>query len=178
MPGSREVGGAEVLGAGQLVEAVAAVARGALDQRVAERADVTGRHPHLGVHQDPGVEAHDVVAVLDHRPPPGALHVVLQLDAEGPVVPHGVDAAVDLGRREDEAAALGQRDDRVEGGDGRRDVAGIDGGGGHRVLRWYATVEGPRGMTGARMVAGGPPPRGLTAVVWFGHTTDVGRSTD
>ena len=74
----------------------------ALDERVAERPDVAGRDPHLGVHEDPGVEADDVVALLDHRPPPGALDVVLQLDPERPVVPDGVDAAVDLassGRR-------------------------------------------------------------------------------
>ena len=78
-----EVGGAQVLGAGQLVEPVAAVAAPALDQRVAERADVAAGDPHLGVHQDPGVEADDVVAVLDHRAPPGALDVVLELDARG-----------------------------------------------------------------------------------------------
>ena len=71
----------QVLGAGQLVEAEAAVVGLALDQRVAEAADVAGRHPHLRVHQDPGVEPDDVVALLDHRPPPGALDVVLQLDA-------------------------------------------------------------------------------------------------
>ena len=130
--GVPELGGAQVLGAGQLIEPVAAVAAGALDEGVAERADVPGRDPDLGVHQDPGVEADDVVPLLDHRPPPRALDVVLELDAEGPVVPHRVDAAVDLRRREDEAAALGQRDDRVEGGDGRRDVVGIDGRGGHR----------------------------------------------
>ena len=81
---------------GQLVEPEAPVVGLALDQRVAERADVPGRHPDLRVHEDPGVEPDDVVALLDHRPPPGALDVVLELDAERPVVPHGVDAAVDL----------------------------------------------------------------------------------
>ena len=69
----------------------------ALDQRVAERPDMARRHPYLGVHEDPGIEPDDVIALLDHRPPPGALDVVLELDAEGAVVPDGVDAAVDLG---------------------------------------------------------------------------------
>ena len=68
--------------------------------------DVAGRDPDLRVHQDPGIEPDDVVALLDHRPPPGALDVVLELHAERPVVPHGVDPAVDLARREDEAAPL------------------------------------------------------------------------
>ena len=121
----------EILGSGQLVEAVAAVAFGALDQGVAERAHVTRRDPHLGVHEDAGIQPHDVVAILDHGPPPGALDVVLELHAQGPVVPHGVDAAVDLGRGEDEAAALGQRDDRLEVGDGGRDGVRIGGGVGH-----------------------------------------------
>ena len=124
MPRVLQLGRRQVLGAGQLVEPEALVVGRALDQRVAERADVPGRHPDLGVHEDPGVEPDDVVALLDHRPPPGALDVVLELDPERAVVPDRVDAAVDLARREDEAAALGERHDRVELGDGGRDVVG------------------------------------------------------
>ena len=119
-----ELGRGQVLGAGELVEPEPAVVGRALDERIAERADVAGRDPDLRVHQDPGIEPDDVVALLDHRPPPGPLDVVLELDAEGPVVPHGVDAAVDLARGEDEAAPLGERHDRVEVGDGGRDVVG------------------------------------------------------
>ena len=101
-----QVGRRQVLGAGQLVEPEALVVGLALDQRVAERADVAGRDPHLRVHEDPGVEPDDVVALLDHRPPPRPLDVVLELDPERTVVPDRVDAAVDLARREDEAAPL------------------------------------------------------------------------
>ena len=79
------------------------------------------RDPHLWVHEDAGIEPDDVVALLDHRPPPCPLDVVLELDPERTVIPDRVDAAVDLARREDEAAALGERDDRVELGDGGRD---------------------------------------------------------
>ena len=113
-PGIGEVGHGQLLGAGQLVEPVAAMAGGAFDQRIGERADVARRDPDLGMHQDAGVQADDVVALLDHRPPPGPLDVVLELDAERAVVPHGVDAAVDLRAREDEAAPLRERHDRVE----------------------------------------------------------------
>ncbi len=108
--------------AGQLVEPEAQLVSGALDQRIAERLDVAGRHPHLGVHQDAGIEADDVVALLDHGPPPGALDVVLELDAERAVVPHGVDAAVDLRAGKHEAAPLGERHDGVEVGDGGRRI--------------------------------------------------------
>ena len=94
-----------------------------------------GGHPDLRVHEDPGIEPDDVVALLDHRPPPGALDVVLELDAERPVVPDGVDAAVDLARREDEAAPLRQRDDGLELGDGGRDVV--------RVLAAGSVTETP-----------------------------------
>ena len=61
-----------------------------------------------------GVEADDVVAQLHHRPPPGVLHVAEHQHAEGPVVVGGPEAAVDLGAREHEAAALAQVDDLVE----------------------------------------------------------------
>ena len=67
------------------------------------------------------------LALLDHRLPPGPLDVVLQLDAERPVVPDGVDPAVDLGAGEDEAAPLREADDRLELGHGGR---------GHRRRGW------------------------------------------
>ncbi len=135
-----QVGRAQALGAGQLVEAIAAMAGRALDEWVAEAADVTGGDPDLGVHEDPRVEPDDVLALLDHRPPPRALDVVLQLDAERPVVPDGVDPAVDLGAREHEAAALRERHDRLEIGDRGRDVVGSGNGRGvgHGGLQWAA----------------------------------------
>ena len=106
------------------------------------------RYPHLRVHQDAGVDADDVVAQLHHLAPPRALDVVLQLNAEWPVVPHGVDAAVDLARRKDESATLGQRDDRVEIGDGRGRISG-----GRQVRQGKKTLQ--IAPTMARPVAGG-----------------------
>ena len=65
------------------------------------------------------VEADDVVARLHHRAPPLALDVLLELDAERAVVPRRAGAAVDLAARVDEAPALGEGDDVVDGGGGR-----------------------------------------------------------
>src|SRR5205085_693636 len=97
------VGLCQILGTGQLVESVAVAVLNALDERVAERRDMAARHPDLRVHEDARVEADDVVTFLDHGTPPGVLDVLLELDAEWPVVPHGIDAAIDLGRGKDEA---------------------------------------------------------------------------
>src|ERR671915_1884890 len=84
----------------------------------------------------PGIEADDVVPFLDHRAPPRAFDVVLELDLQRPVVPHGVDAAVDLRRGEDEAAPLRKRDDRLEVVERRTRIVGRRGrlavGDGHR----------------------------------------------
>ena len=62
---------------------------------------------------DRAVEALDVVALAHDALPPERLQVVLQLDAERPVVPEAVDAAVDLARLEDEAAPRAERHDVV-----------------------------------------------------------------
>jgi hypothetical protein len=90
----------------------------ALHQRVAEAGQVPRRLPGARVLDDRRVERHDVVALLDHRLPPGVDHVVLQQDAVVAVVVGVGDAAVDLGGREDQAAALAERNDLVHGGDG------------------------------------------------------------
>ena len=49
----------------------------------------------------------------DHRVPPAVLEVLLELDAERPVVPHRSGAPVDLGGLEDEAAPLAERHELV-----------------------------------------------------------------
>ena len=122
MVGSRRSVAREVLGAGQLVEPEPAMVTSRTrpaDRRTSRRGrEVTQT---CGCMRIPASRPDDVLALLDHRPPPGALDVVLQLDAQGPVVPDRVDAAVDLARREDEAAPLGERDDRLQVRDGGRD---------------------------------------------------------
>src|SRR5690606_7749925 len=90
------------------------------DERVAEGVHVPARLPDGRVHEDGGVEALDVVVAVDHRAPPPLAHVPLELDAKRAVVVDGGEAAVDLGGLEDEAAALGEGDEGVEVGHGRR----------------------------------------------------------
>src|SRR5690606_10775075 len=64
--------------------------------------------------QDGGVEAHDVVAQLDHRAPTGVLDVAEQQHPDRTVVVGRAEPAVDLGGREDEAPATAEVDDLVE----------------------------------------------------------------
>ena len=73
-----------------------------------------GGHPDLAGQDHRAVEADDVLAAGDHRLPPLPLDVLLELDAQGPVVPRRAGAAVDLAGGEDEPAALAQRDDGVD----------------------------------------------------------------
>src|SRR5262245_12441077 len=86
----------------------------ALGQRIDELRNVAGRLPHRAGEYDRGVQADDIVAQLDHRPPPLPADVALQLHTERSVVPGRPAAAVDLTGRVDETAALGQADDRVD----------------------------------------------------------------
>lgn len=95
----------------QVVGALALVAGGALGERVGEGRDVAGGHPHLGGQDHGGVETDDVLTPGDHRLPPLALDVLLELDTERAVVPGSPGAAVDLTARENEATALAQADD-------------------------------------------------------------------
>ena len=103
-----------LVGLDQVIGAVALVAERALGERVDELGDVPAGLPYLPGQDDRGVQAHDVVALGDHRAPPLALDVVLQLDAERAVVPGSPQAAVDLAGRVDEPPSLAQADDGVE----------------------------------------------------------------
>ena len=60
---------------------------------------MAGGHPGLGVHEDGGVQTHVVGVLLHEFLPPGLLDVVLQLHAQGAVVPRVGQAAVDLSSR-------------------------------------------------------------------------------
>ncbi len=97
----------------ELVGAEAELAGAAVDERVGEAGDVAGRLPDARVEDDRGVEGDDVVALLHHRAEPERADVVLREDAVVAVVVGRAEAAVDLGGREDEAAAAAEGDDRV-----------------------------------------------------------------
>ena len=101
--------------------------------------DVPGRLPDARVEDDRGVERHDVVALLHHRVEPERADVVLRQDAVVAVVVRRAEPAVDLGRREDEAAPPAEGDDLVH----------RDGVGRHRRLRYRAV----------RLTATRPPAR-------------------
>ena len=87
----------------------------AVHEGIGEAPHVTGGHPHLGVHQNGGIQTHVVGVFLDELLPPGLLHVVLQLHTQGAVVPGVGQAAVDFAAGEDEPAALTQGHDFFHG---------------------------------------------------------------
>ena len=98
----------------ELVGTVAALAGAAVQQRVREAGHVTGSDPGLGVHQDGGVQAHVVGAFLHELLQPGLLDVVLELNAQGTVVPAVGQAAVDLAAGVDVPAVFAKVDDHVQ----------------------------------------------------------------
>ena len=91
-----------------LVRPEALLALLAVHQRVGEAPHVAAGHPNLGVHEDGGVQAHVIGVLLDKLFPPRPFDVVLQLRAQGTVVPGVGQSAVDLAAGEDEAPALAQ----------------------------------------------------------------------
>ena len=103
--------GAEVLD--QLVGAEALLALLAVHEGIGEAAQMAGGNPGLGVHQNGGVLTYVVGVLLDELLPPGLLHVVLQLHAQGAVIPGVGQAAVDLAAGENKAAVLAQGDDFI-----------------------------------------------------------------
>src|SRR6185436_14521269 len=107
--------GDTITGLREVVGSEAQVAASALDQRIAEPGQMAGRLPGARVLDDRRVQGDDVVALLDHRPPPGVRNVVLQQYAVVAVVVGVGDPAVDLRGREDESAPLAERDDLVHG---------------------------------------------------------------
>src|SRR5579864_2425612 len=85
----------------------------ALPQRVDEVLQVATGLPDLFWHDQRRFQAHHVVAQVDHVPPPQIADRPLQRHAVRAVVVEARQPAVDLARRVDEAAALGQRHDLV-----------------------------------------------------------------
>ena len=83
----------------------------ALDERVGEALEVARGLPDPRVLEDRRVERDDVVALLQHRPPPLGLDVALQQHAVVAVVVGRAEAAVDLRGGEDEAAPFAEGDD-------------------------------------------------------------------
>src|SRR3989344_3842675 len=74
---------------------------------------MTRRFPDSGVHEKRGINADRIVAVVDHRPPEGALDVVLELNAERAIIPRAGKTAVDLRAGEDKAPPLCEGHNRL-----------------------------------------------------------------
>jgi hypothetical protein len=100
----------------EMVCAVTLVGDQRFDERVVEHLDVTGCHPHLTRQDDRAVQADDVVAAGDDRPPPLPLDVLLELDAERAVVPRRLGPAVDLAGLIDQTTAFRQVRNGVDDG--------------------------------------------------------------
>ena len=85
-----------------------------VDQRVVEGAHVARGLPDTGVHEDGGIEAHDVVVQVNHGFPPVFLDIVLHFHAVLAVVIHGAQTVVDLAGGENEPVFLGVRHEILE----------------------------------------------------------------
>src|SRR5229473_3190957 len=83
----------------------------ALAERVDEVSEVAGGGPDRRWHDERGFQAHHVVTQLHHVAPPQVADRPLHRDPIGSVVVEARDPAVDLARREDEAAPLRERHD-------------------------------------------------------------------
>ena len=77
-----------------MVGAETAFALAAIDHRVRERVFVSGIVQHLAVGQNRGVQAFNVVTLINHCAPPCGLDVVFELDAERAVIVYALQAAV------------------------------------------------------------------------------------
>jgi hypothetical protein len=121
----------------ELVGAVALLRRLAVDQGVGEPFDVPGGAPDLRVHDDRGLDPHDIVAALDHVPPPAVAEIPLQLHTQRTVVEETIDPPVDVGGGKDEAAPFAQRNQGIHGHFGGR-------GTGHR--RAMVALRGRQGQ--------------------------------
>ena len=98
----------------ELVFAGTLVAVQALNERVGEGLDVSGRNPHLAGQDHRGVQADNVCAAANHVVPPLAFDVLFEFHAQRAVVPSGASTAVNFTTGENKASALGKRDNGIK----------------------------------------------------------------
>ena len=101
--------------ADELVGPVPGLAALAVQQGVGEARHMAGGDPGLGVHEDGGVQAHVVGALLDKLLQPRLFYIVFELHAQRAVVPGIGQTAVDLAAGIDKAPALAEIDDHLHG---------------------------------------------------------------
>ena len=98
----------QVPGFDQLVGAVTRLTGLAVNQRVVEGGDVARCDPDPGIHQNGGVKPDVVGRFLHKLLPPGAFHIVFQLNAERTIVPGVRKSAVDFASGENKASAFAE----------------------------------------------------------------------
>jgi hypothetical protein len=81
-----------------------------LYQGVGEAFQVTAGRPHLGVHQDAGIQTNRIVTLLNHRSPPGLFNILLQFYAKRSVIPATGQASIDFAAGKDETASSAEGD--------------------------------------------------------------------
>ena len=85
-----------------------------VDERIVEGIDVSGSLPDGGVHEDGGVDAHDVLVQQRHGLPPILFDIVFQLHTELTVVVNGAETVVDFTGREHKTVLFAVRYDFLE----------------------------------------------------------------
>ena len=93
----------------EVVRTVTGLAFLAVHFGIGEGRRVPACFPNSRVHENGGVQPVGVFALLHEPLPPCAFDVVLDLDADGTVIPRVSHAAVDLASREDDAPRLAER---------------------------------------------------------------------
>ncbi len=107
-----DVFSAELLGSnffgdvGDFVGAEALVTFFTFDEWVGESCGVAGSDPGFWIHNNGGIDAVHIVALLDEIVPPFVHNFLFQRDAKWAVVPSTGHAAVDVGAWENESAAF------------------------------------------------------------------------
>ena len=77
-----------------------------VDKRVVEGTHVAGSLPNAGVHEDGGVNAHDILVQTGHGLPPIVLDVVFELHAHLAIIINGSQTIVDFAGGENESVLL------------------------------------------------------------------------
>ena len=92
-----------------LIRPEALMAFPAVHQRIGKSAQMPGRNPCLGIHQDGAVHAHIVRIFLNEFLPPGTLYIILKLHAQVAVIPCIGKTSVNLGSGINESSGFCQR---------------------------------------------------------------------
>src|SRR6185437_17004928 len=83
-------------GLDQMIHPIAFFAILVIDHGIAEIINVTTGFPGGGMHEDRGIDAHDIFIELCHALPPMILYIFLELAAVLTIIVNGAETLVDL----------------------------------------------------------------------------------